>query len=714
MASSSVCLALIFFAAAFNDAAASQQQVSANPIRKVVTMLQAMQKKIAAEGEKEEELYEKFMCYCKTGASSLAKSIADAETKAPSLVADIEKGEAEVKQLKQDIKAHQSDRAAAKAAMAEAKTIREKEAAVYADLKSEATKNIEAATKATDAVSKGMEGSFLQTQAAQTLRNLVLAKDNMDDYTREELTAFLSNGQGYAPQSGQIVGVLKQMTDTMVKDLATATDDENQAIKAFQDLMAAKTKEVDALTKAIEEKMVRLGDLQVELVEMKEDLDDTGKGLLEDKKFLADMDKNCALKVKEHDENVKLRSQELLALSDTIKVLNDDDALELFKKTLPGAASFVQLQVTFADEKRQALAAIRRTRSPALNFIALALQGRKVNFGKVLKMIDEMVSVLKAEQQDDDDKKEYCEMQFDTADDKKKSLERSVANLEKAIEKAKEGIKALAEEIKTLEEGIVALDKAVAEATEQRKEENAEFTELIANDAAAKELLGFARNRLNKFYNPKLYKAPPKRELSEEDSITVSMGGTLAPTAAPGGIAGTGITVLAEVSTHDGSKVAPPPPPETAAAFSKKSEESNGVLALIDVMVKDLTKEMTEAKTEEKLAQEEYEQTMKDAAEKRASDTQTLADKQKAKAELEAQMDANEDEKTATTKTLMATLEFIQSLHGECDWLLQYYKVRKEARSGEIDSLKTAKAVLSGADFSFLATGTRHRSLRGA
>merc|ERR1719478_1951688 len=158
------------------------------------------------------------------------------------------------------------------------------------------------------------------------------------------------------------------------------------------------------------------------------------------------------------------------------------------------------------------------------------------------------------------------------------------------------------EDIKALGEGIKALDKSVAEATEQRKEENKDFTELMASDAAAKELLGFAKNRLNKFYNPKLYKAPPKRELTEEERITVNNGGTLAPTAAPGGIAGTGVTVFATVSTHDANKAAPPPPPETAAAFSKKSEESNGVIAMIDLMVKDLTKEMTEAKTEEQNA----------------------------------------------------------------------------------------------------------------
>jgi hypothetical protein len=409
---------------------------------------------------------------------------------------------------------------------------------------------------------------------------------------------------------------------------------------------------------------------------------------------------------------VKLRTEELLALADTIKVLNDDDALELFKKTLPGSsASLLQLQVTVADQRRQALSVIREARRshPELSFIALALQGKKVNFGKVLKMIDEMVKVLSAEQQDDDDKKEYCNGAFDAADDKKKSTERSVSNLEKAIAKEKEGIAALAEEITALQDGIVALDQNVAAATEQRKEENTEFKELMASNAAAKELIGFAKNRMNKFYNPKLYKAPPARKLSDADRATLAAGGTLAPTEAPGGIAGTGVTVLADVTAH----VAPPPPPATAAAFSKKSEESNGVIALMDLMIKDLTQEMTEGETSEKLAQEDYETAMKDASDKRAADSKSLADKQKAKAQLEADLEANNEEKGATTKTLMATLEHIQSLHAECDWLLQYYQVRKEARAGEVESLKTAKSVLSGADFALLETSQSHRSLRG-
>merc|ERR1719231_1329647 len=105
----------------------------------------------------------------------------------------------------------------------------------------------------------------------------------------------------------------------------------------------------------------------------------------------------------------------------------------------------------------------------------------------------------------------------------------------------KTSIATLTDEIAALEDGVKALDKSVQEATEQRKEEHEDYNNLIAADTAAKQILDFAKNRLNKFYNPKLYKPPPKRALSEEDQIVVNMGGTLAPTNAPGGIAGTGI-----------------------------------------------------------------------------------------------------------------------------------------------------------------------------
>merc|ERR1712161_166407 len=208
---------------------------------------------------------------------------------------------------------------------------------------------------------------------------------------------------------------------------------------------------------------------------------------------------------------------------------------------------------------------------------------------------------------------EYCEKQFDVSDDKKKALERTVAGEESAIATAKESIATLTEEIAALEAGIKALDKAVAEATANRQAENAEYKALVASDTAAKEVLAFAKNRLNKFYNPKLYKAPPKVELSAEDRIYANQGVEVT-TAAPGGIAGTGISALAQVSMHAQNDAAPGPPPSTWGAYSTKSEGNTGVLAMIDLLIKDLDKELTEAGTDEKNSQGDYETMMKDSA----------------------------------------------------------------------------------------------------
>jgi len=306
-------------------------------------------------------------------------------------------------------------------------------------------------------------------------------------------------------------------------------------------------------------------------------------------------------------------------------------------------------------------------------------------------MIDEMVVNLKKEQDDDDAKKDFCNKEFDTTDDKKKGLEIAISNSEVAIEDLEGSIANLADEIKALQAGIKALDKDVAEATEQRKADNADYKELMANDAAAKEVLLFAKNRLNKFYNPKMYIAPPKRELSEQDSIVVNMGGTLAPTNPPAGIAGTGIEALVQA--------APAPPPETFDGYHKKSQEGTGVIAMIDLLVKDLDKEMQIAGVNEKDAQKDYEALMAQAAAKRSQDSASSTNKAAAKAEEEEMLGAEKTKKDETSKALMGVLENIKALHGDCDWLLKYHDARKEARAGEIESLGKAKAVLSGADF---------------
>merc|ERR1719191_703560 len=173
-------------------------------------------------------------------------------------------------------------------------------------------------------------------------------------------------------------------------------------------------------------------------------------------------------------------------------------------------------------------------------------------------------------------------------------------------------------------------------------------------NSAALDLLAFAKNRLNKFYNPKLYKAPPKRTLSEEEQLTVSMGGTLAPTAAPGGIAGTGIG-LAQIKAHQQDQAAPPPPPEANLAYKKSGESSNGVMAMIDLLVADLDKDIQTSEVEEKDSQKDYETFMADSSEKRALDSKAITDKEAAKAETETQLQSDKDTKKSKMFEAMET-----------------------------------------------------------
>jgi len=608
--------------------AATEREASmaaVNPIRKVVTMLQTLKTKVESEGEKERELHEKYMCYCKGAGNTLGKSIADAQARAPELTAAIDAGNGQMAQLKEDLKNHQNDRAAAKMATAEATALREKENAAFNTVESETSTNIAGIAKAIAAIEKGAGGAFLQTAAAASVKQLAMNSQKMMDADRQDLLSFLSGSSDYAPASGQITGILKTMLDEMNADLSDAQTSEKKAVSDYDGLMAAKKKEVDALSAMIEQKLTRVGDLGVEIQEMKNDLGDTSEGLADDAKFLEDLDKNCAIKQKLFDENVKYRTQELAALADTIKMLNDDDALELFKKTLPGAsASFMQVTVSSQAMRLRALSLIKEVndRRPALDFIALALHGKKIGFGQVIKMIDDLVAELKKEQQDDNNKKEYCDEQFDLADDKKKVEEKKIADLETAIAESEEGIVSTKEQIDALEDGVRALDQSVAEATEQRKEENEDYTALMAGDAAAKELIGFAKNRLNKFYNPKLYKPP---------------------------------AAFVSISAH--SHAAPPPPPAAVEAYSKKSEESNGIIAMMDSLTKDLDKEMTEAEVTEKDAQGDYETFMQDSATKRAEDSKTLTDKQGALANLETSLGDQKADKASTEKTLSATNE---------------------------------------------------------
>lgn len=675
-------LLLLFAYSSGASGVRAESKAFANPIRKVVTILQNMMKKVAEETDMAKELFDDFMCACKTDSEKLKKEIEAAEGHIPELDAAVDAGQARKTQLTSEIANAKKDREEAKTSMAEATDIREEQAKKAAKETADMKTDIAAMGKAIVALEKGVSTSFLQSSDGALVRKLVVSQSRSDT-DRDVLISFLSQSQDEdadqsEPSTNEVVGILKQMKETMEKDLATTIDEEAKAVESYEALIASKEKEVSELQEKIESMSSRLAEVGVENVNEKEDLEDTEESLEEDKKMLAELEKKCKKRAEEYDEQRKVLSEESVALAETIKILNNDDALELFKKTIK-PPSFLQITMQTKDVLQQAhsilVARKHKRKNFRLDLIALLMHGKTADFGKVLTMIDDLVKLLKEEQINDDKKVAGCKKSLEETSDKAAELERKASNLQKAIDDMTEKKSGLMDEIADLKEAITELDKSVETATEQRKKEHEAYKELMSNNKAAVEIVGLAKNRMNKFYNPQIYKKEPVVD------------DTYSP-------------YFMQVSEH--------------RTLEGKQNDA-GVIQMMNTLLLDMEKEMAEAKTSEKDAQEDYDTFMSDSKEKRKTDSKTLEAQESAKADLDARLVLHSDQLKANKERQMNNAMYTSEVHKDCDWIMQNLEVRKEARAGEIDSLVKAKAVLSGADYSFIQTGrTEHRYLRAS
>merc|ERR1719316_580776 len=521
----------------------------------------------------------------------------------------------------------------------------------------------------------------------------------------------------YSAASGEIVGMLKAMKDEMDKDLNGAVGDEEAAAKAFEELAAAKKAEISAASEAIESKTVRSGDLAVSVTTTADDIEDTTAEMKETEAFLANLASQCALKKKEWAERQKMRAEEISAISEAIKVLNDDDALDLFKKTLSltqtsSQMGFIQKtsQSTNVLRARRMVSALMKKGSPhraELALIEMSMKSRAVDFSKIMAMIDGMAKVLGEEQKDDDATKSYCDKELTKSLQDKKDSEEAIATSEAAIEEMTEESATLADEVKRLGKEIKEMDKAVAEATEQRKEEHGEFITFQTQNSAALQLIEKAKNKLFKFYRPDQYKEAPKKEMTDEERILAASGRSdLIATAAPDLIPGTQIAAVQtqlyaqlRVRSADDAAAAPPPPPATWDAYQKKDGKSNGVIALMDMLLKELQDGITEAENEEKTAQKDYERLMTESTASRSSMSEGITSKEVAKADLDTKIEATKEKKTSEETQLGSLKQTMAQIHADCDFLIENYDLRKTAREAEVEGLHNAKSVLSGANF---------------
>merc|ERR1719453_1342855 len=258
------------------------------------------------------------------------------------------------------------------------------------------------------------------------------------------------------------------MKETYQEDIKEGEEKEAEAKSGYETLMTSKTAEIEAAGKAIETKTARSGEVAVETVQAKADFKSTTKAVAEDTDFKANLEKNCATKQKEWDERCKLRAEEITAISETIDLLNSDDALELFKKAVPSAAaSFIQTSATTGTRVRRASELIRKAmssdkaHSSKRHMILAALHTGMGGFEKVTGMIDGMVGVLEGEQVKDDDLDKWCLAELDKAKEEAKATETDIGDLGNAVEQQRDAIATVTSEIEALKAGLVELDKSV-------------------------------------------------------------------------------------------------------------------------------------------------------------------------------------------------------------------------------------------------------------
>merc|ERR1719473_1160669 len=338
----------------------------------------------------------------------------------------------------------------------------------------------------------------------------------------------------------------------MEGSLSKMTADEEASAKGFGELKASKETEIATAAEAVRTKTARAGTLAVSVVQTQGDIGDTEDELADGQKFIANLAKACPEQEGLFAANEKTRAEEVSAISQAIGVLNDDDALDVFKKAVPAAFlqegtqgvrryGFLQRQdstakVARAIAKVEALlsgVAQNRVHSKRMDLMLymtrckLRHQARSKqapSFGNITGMVDDMIVLEGEEQEDDNHQKPWCNGEFEKEDREEKAEKTEMSHLDAEMEEEQDAIDGLDEEIKTLTAEVEGLDKSVAQATEQRKEEHASYQEELTLTRTAIDLLAKAKNKLQKFYNPALYKPPPKKELSEEDKILANLG----------------------------------------------------------------------------------------------------------------------------------------------------------------------------------------------
>jgi len=636
------------------------------PVSKVITLLKDMLIQLQKEAEEDEDIYDKLACWCETNDREKTKAIKEAEEKIDMLISKIEELTGLSAQLSTEIKNLEKDIAKDQNSLDQATGIRKKELAEFNEEEKDLLQAI-TSLKAAIAVLSKHHASLLQMPQQHILGVAATLQHEMKKHAsllegvlthsqRRTVAAFLqASKHSYAPQSGEIFGILKQMLETFESNISGAQKDELAAQKAYEELKASKEAEIAAATESKNKKAGELADTDEKLANLKTDLDDTRAKLSADEQYLMMLKEKCEMTDKEWEERTKTRQLEMEAVSKALAILSSDDAHDTFTRTF----SFVQEEGASTRAMRfqavEVLTAVaKKIQSPRL--AAIASKVRLDAFTRVKKAIDDMIAQLLKEKADEIKHKDFCVDEFNQNLVSTERKDREKSDLTAKIEDLKMTIETLTKEIAALKAENAEMEVQLKRAGENREKENKEFQLTVADQRATQKLLQAALAVLKGFYEKK-----------------------------------------AALMQSQQAPAGPPPPP--GFKEYKKNENSGGVMGMIEQIIKDAKAMEAEAIRDEEQAGKSYEDFVMDTNASIEAAKKSIVEKSAQKAQAETDLTEAEEALAAAELELEQLANYNLQLHQSCDFIQKNFEIRQTARDEEIEALKQAKAILSGAKF---------------
>mmetsp|Transcript_76513 Transcript_76513/g.135574 ORF Transcript_76513/g.135574 Transcript_76513/m.135574 type:complete len:684 (-) Transcript_76513:104-2155(-) len=636
------------------------------PVTKVINLLKDMLKTLQKEGDADEEIYDKLACWCDTNDKEKTKAIEVAEASIEKLTKEVEELTATSARLETEIEDLEKEVAANNKALDEATAIRAKEYGEFNGEEKDMLESISALKSAIAVLSK--HHSFLQMPTshikgvAASVQNEMQKHSNLLDgvFTnsqRKTISNFVQN-PSYAVRSGEIFGILKTMLETFESNLSAEQKEELASLKAYEELKAAKEAEIAAGQSQIDDKVQQKATANSKTAAAKESIEDTTASLAADQEYLRMLKEKCSLTDAEWEDRQKTRAGEMEAVSKALAILSSDDSHDLFTKTF-NAASFVQKQTATDSARRmqasKLLATVaQKVHNPRLANLAVTL--RLDAFTRVKKVIDDMVAELTKEKNDEISHRDWCikSLNENEADTTKKENEKS--DLLALMSDLESTISVLTGEIETLTKELDEASTMMKRAGEDREKENMDFQSTLADQRDTQKVLTSALTVLKTWYAPK------------------------------------------EVAMVQRQEPVGPPPPPGFSTF-KPNENSGGVMGLLETIIADAKTMESETIRAEEDAQKSYEDLVKDTnaviEAKTAEKINKSSDKAKAESSL---VEATKDKDDAVLE-LEQLANYNGELHKSCDYIMKNFEIRQTARDEEIEALKQAKAILSGAKF---------------